>query len=225
MSVPSRDFVSTKGLISLASTYLASIGLRSYTNRNGLAGALATCRTRCEACDSAGIARAGRAVPERILGSMSKKELHGCCDRICSRQRSRVAEQVKGACWLRLRRQAHARLDGVDDANVRFFASVMCLHAPYRAIVRTVRTTTTDTQAPKSYHDGKHAARLQPRCCCTGAQRSACEACSPFFALGLAGPNRSRVPTQRAGSLSCLSDWVDAAVPSDPPIFGRKRNM
>lgn len=153
MSVPSRDFVSTKGLISLASTYLASIGLRSYTNRNGLAGALATCRTRCEACDSAGSARAGRAVPERILGSMSKKELHGCCDRICSRQRSRVAEQVKGACWLRLRRQAHARLDGADDANVRFFASVMCLHAPYRAIVRTVRTTTTDTQAPKSYQN------------------------------------------------------------------------
>ena len=113
------------------------MGLHSNTNRNGLAGALATCRTRCEACDSAGIARAGRAVPERILGSMSKKELHGCCDRICSRQRSRVAEQVKGACWLRLRRQAHARLDGVDDANVRFFASVMCLHAPYRAIVRT----------------------------------------------------------------------------------------
>ena len=56
-------------------------------------------------------------MPERILGSMSKKELHGCCDRICSRQRSRVAEQVKGACWLRLRRQAHTRLDGADDAK------------------------------------------------------------------------------------------------------------
>lgn len=81
--------------------------------------------------------RAGRAVPERILGSMSKKELHGCCDRICSRQRSRVAEQVKGACWLRLRRQAHTRLDGADDVNVRFFASVMCRHVPFRTIAHT----------------------------------------------------------------------------------------
>lgn len=46
-----------------------------------------------------------------------------------------------------------------------------------------------------------------------------------LFALGLAGPNRSRVPTQRPGSLNYLCDWRDAAVPSDPPIFGRKRNM
>lgn len=83
-------------------------------------------------CDSAGIVRTGRAVPERILGSMSKKELHGCCDRISSRQRSRVAEQVKGACWLRLRRQAHTRLDGADNANVRFFASVPSCVYTYR---------------------------------------------------------------------------------------------
>ena len=32
---------------------------------------------------------------------------------------------------------------------------------------------------PKSYHGKHHAARLQPQCC-TVAQHSACEACSPF---------------------------------------------
>ena len=40
-----------------------------------------------------------------------------------------------------------------------------------------------------------------------------------LFALGLAGPNRSRVPTQRPGSLIRLCDWARAAVPSDPSIF------
>lgn len=116
-----------------------------YTNKKGLAGALATCRTRCKkACDSASILPTGRgAVLERILGSMSKKELHGCCDRICPRQRSRVAEQVKGACWLRLRRQAHTRLDGADDVNVRFFASVMCRHVPYRTTIAHTHTYMT----------------------------------------------------------------------------------
>ena len=72
-----------------------------------------------------------------------------------------MAEQVKGACWLRLRRQAHTRLDGVDDANVRFFVSVMCLVSTCSVPLYSSYTL----MPPKSYHSGKHAARLQPRCC------------------------------------------------------------
>lgn len=69
--------------------------------------------------------------------------------------------------------------------------------------------STTDTQAPKSYHDGKHAARLQPRCCCTGAQRSACEACSPF--LLSASPVRIAAecpPSVRARLVASVIGWM-----------------
>jgi len=180
---------------------------------------LATCRTRCKACDSASIVRAGRTVPERILGSVGpcrgKKELVApCCDRICSRQRSRVAEQLKGALWLRLRRQAHTRLAGADDGmpTCAFFASVMCpCTVPCQTYIHThVRRAITGNMLLLGSNRG--AALLH--------RASTCEACSPFCSR----PRRSESQQSAHGSLITLYDWVHAAVPAILQYF-RKRNM
>lgn len=42
----------------------------------------------------------------------------------------RVAEEHRGACWLRLRRQAQTRLDGVDDAKINRFPQASCVGLP-----------------------------------------------------------------------------------------------
>jgi hypothetical protein len=180
---------------------------------------LATCRTRCGAVPAIQQASCGqgRAVPERILGSMSKKELHGCTVLVTGSLpgsdlawQSRLRVHYGCACGVK-----HTR--GWTEQTMPTCASsqASCVYtyrtAPYSSLLVYLLQL--------QYHGNYHAAASAPTAvlhCCTA--RSASKLVR-LFALGLAGPNRSRVPTQRPGSLIRLCDWARAAVPSDPSIF------
>jgi hypothetical protein len=202
---------------------LASIVLQSYTNGKGLAGALAICRTPAIQQASCGQGK------QCLSGSWGPCQKKSCTVAVTGSVpgsdlawQSRLRVHVGCACGVKHTRgwtEQTMPTCASSQASRRVSTRTVPRYSPYMCTLTSCLLRPCPGELLLSYCITGNMLLGSNRAAAALLHSAPLAKLVRLFALGLAGPNRSRVPTQRPGSLIARCDWAPAAVPSDPPIL------